>query len=249
MGDDTDRRRGVQAAEVTLAVLSALGRAGGPVGLGALAQAVGLAPAKAHRYLVSLVAAGMAVQRADGAYDLGAGAARLGLAAVARVDPLNRAADALPGLVTATGATAMLSVWGPVGATVVRWEKASPQLVTALGVGAVLPLMTSATGLAFLGWLPERLLAERLAHEAPGLSGAALAARQAQVRAGGVTRADGSFIPGLSAIAVPILDLTGRAEGVVTLVATDPVRLATGSPAETALAGFARAYGGMPPAP
>lgn len=239
-----DRRRGVQAAETALAVLAALGRAGGPVGLGRIAAATGLAPAKAHRYMVSLIAAGMAVQRPDGAYDLGEGAARLGLAAVARVDPVNRAADALPGLVAATGCTAMLSVWGPAGPTVVRWEKASPQLITALGVGAVLPLTGSATGLAFLAWLPERLLAERLAAEAPDLTGPRLAARRAELRAGWITRAAGSYIPGLHALAVPVLDLTGRAEAVVTLVSNRADALAPGSPAEAALAGF----GGGPPA-
>jgi DNA-binding IclR family transcriptional regulator len=235
-----DRRRGVQSAEVALAVLAALGRAPGPVGLTQLAEAVDLAPAKAHRYLVSLIAAGMAVQRGDGAYDLGPGAARLGLAAVARVDVVNRAADALPGLVAATGCSAMLSVWGPAGATVVRWEKASPQLITALGVGSVLPLITSATGLAFLAWLPERLLAERLAIEAPGLTGPALAARQAALRAGWITRATGSFIPGLSALAVPVLDLTGRAEAVVTLLSNRPQAVAEGSAAWDALSGFGR---------
>lgn len=238
MDDGDDRRRGVQAAEVALAVLDALGRAGGPVGLTHLAEAVNLAPAKAHRYLVSLIAAGMAVQRADGAYDLGEGAARLGMAAVARVDPVNRAADALPGLVAASGCTAMLSVWGPAGATVVRWEKASPQLITALGVGAVLPLVTSATGLAFLAWLPDRLLAERLAAEAPDMTGAALAGQRARLRAGWITRASGSFIPGLHALAVPVLDLAGQAAAVVTLVSNRAATLEPGSPAEAALAAF-----------
>jgi DNA-binding IclR family transcriptional regulator len=236
--DGDDRRRGVQSAEVALAVLSALGDAPGPVGLNALAALVGLAPAKAHRYLVSLIAAGMAVQRVDGRYDLGPAAARLGMAAVARVDVVNRAADALPGLVAETGCTAMLSVWGPAGATVVRWEKASPQLITALGVGAVLPLCTSATGLAFLAWLPERLLAPRLAVEAPDLTGAALQARRAVLREGWITRASGSFIPGLSALAVPVLDLSDRAEAVVTLVSNRPDSLATGTPARDALARF-----------
>ena len=233
---EADRRRGVQSAEVALEVLAALGRAPGPVGLNALAGAVGLAPAKAHRYLVSLIATGMAVQRPDGAYDLGPAAARLGMAAVARLDVVNRAADALPGLVAATGCTAMLSVWGSAGATVVRWEKASPQLITALGVGAVLPLTGSATGLVFLGWLPERLLAERLSIEAPELRGAALTARRTALQARRVIRVSGSYIPGLHAAAVPVPDLTGRAEAAVTLVSNAAEMLAEGSTACRALA-------------
>jgi DNA-binding IclR family transcriptional regulator len=229
--DEEDRRRGVQAAGVALAVLAALGRATGPVGLSELATAVELAPAKAHRYLVSLIAAGMAVQRGDGTYDLGPEAARLGMAAVARIDPVNRAADALPGLVAATGCTAMLSVWGPAGATVVRWEKAEPQLITALGVGAVLPLTTSATGQVFLAWLPERLL---------GGAAEGLAPQRAAVRQAGLARAEGSYIPGLSALAAPVFDLAGGLVAVVTLVTTRAEALAEGRPAEAALRAFGR---------
>lgn len=235
-----DRRRGVQSAEVALAVLTALGRAPGPVSLTHLAGGLGLAPAKAHRYLVSLIAAGMAEQRVDGTYDLGSEAARLGLAAVARVDVVNRAADSLPGLVTQTGCTAMLSVWGPAGATVVRWEKASPQLITALGVGAVLSLTTSATGLAFLAWLPDRLILDRLVLEAPGLTGPDLQARRDALRAGWITEASGSFIPGLFALAVPVLDLAGQAQAVITLVSNSAAVVGPGSAARSALKGLRR---------
>lgn len=224
---DGDRRRSVQSAEVALAVLAALGRASGPVALGDLAAAVGLAPAKAHRYLVSLIAAGMAVQRGDGAYDLGPEAARLGLAAVARIDPVNRAADALPGLVAETGCTAMLSVWGPAGPTVVRWEKADPQLITALGVGAVLPPATSATGLVFLAWLPPRLLGGLTAPQVDG------------VRRAGVARISGSYIPGLHALAAPVFDLTGGLAAVVTLVTTQVAQLEGGETALRRLSGQA----------
>lgn len=239
-----ERRRGVQSAEVAVAVLRKLAEAGAPLGLNTLAAQVGLAPAKAHRYLVSLVASGMVVQRNSGAYDLGPLAARIGTAALARVDCLNRAGDALPGLVEQTGLTGMLSVWGAYGATVVRWEKASAQLITALGVGSVLPLERSATGLAFLAWLPQRLLDEAIAREAPELAAPQLARLRTRLRKEFVTEASGSFIPGLYALAAPVLNAQRLAEGVITLVATDPTVIRADAPARHALDRAAREISG-----
>jgi len=233
--DPDPRLPGIQSVATAMAVLEALAAGGGPMALSALAQAAGLAPAKAHRYLAALAAAGMVAQRASGAYDLGPRAAALGMAAVARHDPVARASDALPGLVEQSGATAMLSVWGPHGATVVRWEKASPQLVTALGVGATLPLFTSATGRAFLGWLPARLLAEARAREAPRMDDRTFAAEVARARAALPLEAAGNFIPGLFALAVPVRDLAGQAAAVVTLLSSDKALLAQRGPARGAL--------------
>jgi len=182
----------------------------GPLTLKQIANAVGMPAAKVHRYLASFVEAGWIDHRRSGAYDLGEGAARLGMAAVARVDPVNRAADKLPELVDAAGCTATLSVWGTEGPTVVRWERASPPLVTALGIGTVLPLTTSATGLVFLAWGPDRLIKAHLPEdELPH----ALKLREG-VRGGGLAEAQQNFIPGLYALATPVLDLRGEAAAV-----------------------------------
>ena len=213
-----DRRASVQAVGVAAALLDALAAAGGPMTLGALAEAVGLAPAKAHRYAASLVAAGLVARRASGSYDLGPAAARVGLAALARHDPVNRAADALPALVERTGRTAMLSVWGDRGPTVVRYEPAAVPLVTTLGLGSILAPERSATGHVFLAWLPERVAAAA----APG---ADLAALRARVRKAGAATADGGFIPGLAALAAPVLDAAGDLAAVATLLSADPALL------------------------
>ena len=239
-----ERRRGVQSAEVAVAVLRKLAEAGAPMGLNTLAAQVGLAPAKAHRYLVSLVASGMVIQRKSGAYDLGPLAARIGTAALARVDHINRAGDALPELVERTGLTGMLSVWGAYGATVIRWEKATSQLITALGVGSVLPLTRSATGMAFMAWLPERLLSEAVAREAPELTAVEVASLRARLRMDFVTEASGSFIPGLYALAAPVLNAQRTVEGVITLVATDAGVIRADAPARHALEKAAREIGG-----
>lgn len=229
MASPASRGRGVQSVEVSIRILAALARNGGPMALSAVAEAVGMPPAKVHRYLASFVGTGMAERRRSGTYDLGPLAAEIGVAAIARIDPVNRAADRLPGIVEATGLTGMLSVWGSAGPTIVRWERARDQLITALGVGSVLPVVSSATGRAFLMNLPERVWADRAAAETGRTAATIRDAITAALAADGVHTADGDFIPGLSAMALPVLAGDGHAAGVVTLIAADATRTAPGS--------------------
>lgn len=211
-----DRGRGVQSVEVSVTLLTALARHGGAMNLGELAQVVAMAPAKVHRYLASFVDTGMVRQRKSGSYDLGPRAAEIGIAAVARVDPVNRAADGLSALVEETGLSATLAVWGTHGPTVIRWEKAATSLVTTLGLGSVLPVTRSATGRIFLAYLPDRLLSGLVQNEGAALP--ELSGIRANIRASGFATADQEFIPGLFALACPVLDVQGTPAAVVTLV-------------------------------
>ena len=221
MSDDAGGRgRSVQSVETSVRILRALARGGGPMALSELAAKLDMPAAKLHRYLASFVDAGMVDHRRSGSYDLGPVAAEIGMAAVARIDVVNRAADALPALVEDTGCTAMLSVWGSRGPTVVRWERARVPLVTVLGVGSVLPILRTATGRAFIAYLPELVVEEALLSDAEGGTEAEVAAIRNSVRETGLATADQTFIPGLFALARPVLDLQGHAEAVVTLIAT-----------------------------
>lgn len=234
-GESTSRQRGVQSVEVSAQVLKAVAAAGGPVSLSAISADIGIPAAKVHRYLVSLIASGLIARRKSGSYDLGPTAAEVGIAAVARVDVINRAADLLPVLVDLTGCTAMLSVLGTMGPTVVRWERTYPPLVTALGVGSVLPVLRSATGLAFLAWLPDRIVVPFVEAESANVSHDEIEKLRARVRSDGLAEAQEIYIPGLFALAAPVLDLQGQAEGVVTLISTDREFLEQGSRQRTQL--------------
>ena len=70
---------GVQSLEVGLHVLDALIAHRQPLMLKQLAEALGMHPAKVHRYVVSLVRMQYAKQQDDGRYTLGDQAWRLGL--------------------------------------------------------------------------------------------------------------------------------------------------------------------------
>lgn len=220
-GDGTGRGRSVQSVETSIRILRAVAQGGGPMSLSDVAAKVGMAPAKVHRYMASFVKAGMIDHRGSGTYDLGSVAAEIGMAAVARVDVVNRAADGLAALVDETGCTAMLSVWGTRGPTVVRWERAATPLVSILGIGSVLPVTRSATGQAFLAYLPDRVVEEAVRRELGSDSTVDPQALGRAVRARGLATADQDYIPGLYALARPVLDLQGNAAAVITLISTD----------------------------
>ena len=250
-GAEPHARGGIQALDAAMSVLQALAALGGSAGVTDLARATGMPVSKAHRYLASFVHAGLAVQNGrSGRYSLGPLAARLGLAALARNDFVNRAADGLEDLCLQTGMTALLTVWGNNGATVVRWQRAPSPIVTSFGLGSTLPLLNSASGRVFLAFLPRRLTA------------AAVEAELRQARAAGVTwpdldttpasierlvetvrlekmaSVDGRFIPGLRALGAPILNWQGEAEAAITLIGTDDDLFVEGSAARGALMAF-----------
>ena len=223
------RQRGVQSVEVSIHVLKAVAAAGGPIALSDLSIRAGMPAAKVHRYLVSLIEAQMIVQRSSGSYDLGPAAAEVGIAALARIDVVNRAADRLPELVDRTGCTAMLSVFGTMGPTIVRWERTYPPLITALGVGSVLPVLRSATGHVFLTWLPERMVEPFIKSESQASSHDDIDSIRKRVRSVGIAEAKEIYIPGLFALAGPVLDMQGQAQAAVTLISTDRTIIKRGS--------------------
>ncbi len=192
-----------------------------------------------HRYLASLITSGLAVQNhITGLYDLGPNAIRIGAAALARVDPLRLASEAMPELVAATGLTALLNVLGDRGPTIIRWERSYVPFVTTLAVGSVLPLTGSASGRAILAFTPERIRGKLIAlsasrNEKNALS--KLSERFEQIRVVGFDTADSSVVPGLSAISAPILDLQNEAVASVTLVGASSDITRAGSEAITRL--------------
>lgn len=214
-------RQGIQSVEVAGRVLQALVAHGQPMMLRDLAAAAGMPPAKAHRYLVSLIRMGLADQVAEtGEYDLGGFALRLGLASLSRLDAVRLATPVLAQLRDDTDETVALAVWGNYGATVIRWEEARRPVTVNLRVGGVLPLLTSATGRVFFAWLPEtqtrELVREELAaaarsRSAAGPRTAAQARKLARaVRTRGLSRVNGDLIPGVTAFSAPVFDANGR---------------------------------------
>ncbi|TDK43749.1 IclR family transcriptional regulator [Antarcticimicrobium luteum] len=235
-GQDQTQSGGIQSLDSALRLLLALAGRPGPTALSDLARDCAMPVSKAHRYLASFAHAGLVRQAGkSGKYDLGPAAVRLGLAAMARNDAINIAADGLPDLCAETGLTALLSVWGNSGPTVVRWERAANFMVTTLGLGSTLPVVGSATGHVFLAFLPRPLTAARVKIDRKSAPQVNPGTTVEQVRAAGYATVSGDLLLGLSALAAPVLDWQGEAQAVVTLIGTDAAITAPGSAAIAAL--------------
>jgi DNA-binding IclR family transcriptional regulator len=213
-----ESRRGIQSIEIGVRVIDALREAGAPQSLKELAKAANIPASNCHRYLVSFVRAGFVSQDpATSRYDLGAGLLQAGLAALSRLDVVEIGTNALTRLVDFTGYTGLLAIWADLGPVIVRWMPGRLAIRTTLATGSMMPLLHSATGRIFLAYLPKRQT-ERLAAKEMTARKADVKAISASVRSQGLAQVSGDHIPGLNAIAAPILDVHGEAAAAITLV-------------------------------
>jgi DNA-binding IclR family transcriptional regulator len=255
------RRSGVQSVEVGAALLRALADADGPRSLGALARAAEMSSAKAHRYLVSYVQAGLVVQsERNGTYDLGPLAVRLGLAAMERFDVVRVAGERLALLRDELEETVLLAIWTDAGPTVARIELSRSPITLAVRVGTAHPVLTSATGQIFLAFATEAIAQTKIAGELTAarvahVSGAptdlrGVARLREEVRSRGMASVDQTFLVGVRAIAVPLFHGDGRLAAAVTAVGRpDALDLSPdGAPAQ-ALRSFVAACSASLPSP
>lgn len=216
----TEDALGINSVEIAARILDALAATTAPVPLKVLADAAGMPAGKVHRYLTSLTRSGLAHQESvGGRYGIGPLAIRLGLAGLRHVDVVRCAGDAMPGLRDTTGESVALAVWANRGPTVVRIEESSQPVTMNVRAGSVLPVLSSAVGLAFLAWLPSEIAAPAVAAE--GGDAAALdrlAPLLDEFRRHGLARSDGLVLAGVAALAAPLFDHEGRIAAVLGIV-------------------------------
>lgn len=219
----TKPRNGIGAIDTGMRLLNVLAVAEAPMALKDIAAKADMPAAKAHRYLVSFAAADMIVQQAkSGRYDLGPMALRLGVAAIRRNDIVARACDRLAGLRDLVQATCFVSGWSDRGPLVLRWEDSLRPVTVIVEVGSVLPLLTSATGRAFLTYLPANRTEDLAATEGSdyGYSADVIATEIRSITDAtyvtGLGRTDGAFQNGVAALAAPLFDPLRGMVGAVT---------------------------------
>ncbi len=215
------RQKGIQSVEQASALLEALITAGTEQSLTVLARAGDMSPSSAHRYLTSLVRTGLVQQNAaNGKYDLGTMAVRLGLSALARLDFTEIAASALTGLTQKVGVDGHVCIWGDHGPTIIRVRQTHFPILTNLRLGRTLPTLLSASGLVFCAFTPAGITSPFVEREriAAKLTRRDVEARIADTRASGFGWIDGTVIPGLRAIAAPVFDPQGDLAAVLALV-------------------------------
>ena len=215
-----DGRNGIQSVEMAMRVLQALEGGSGPMSLSAVAAASGMAPSKAHRYLVSLGRIGLTMQDPlSGLYDFGAGMRRLGAEALRRTNEVAVVSRHAMTLRDLTGHSVNVAIWGDQGPLVVNWAYGGRPLPLTVRVGANLPLLSSSIGRVYLAHLADSVLAHKLDGELATAAGATWSRRRIdvlrqQVRRQGYAVTVGGVIPGVASVAAPVF------------TATDPLPLA-----------------------
>jgi len=151
----SDRYSGVKSVDVACRIIEVYSNAGPRLALKDLAQAVRMPPSKIHRYLDSMVRGGLIERDAvTRQYALGPVAFEVGLRAIAAYDPLRDAIRVQRELRNEIDQSVALSVWGNKGPTIVHVEDSSRSIIMTMRVGAVLPVLATATGLVFCALLP-----------------------------------------------------------------------------------------------
>lgn len=182
----------------------------------------GLPASKAHRYLQSLIREGMVAQDPrTRLYRLGTTAIALGLEALENTDPVVNACEIVRPLAAELDIGISVDVLGDSGPICIWYEQPVTHLPAPARLGSSRPLLASAAGQVFLGFLPRhatRALAAREMAE----GGAMLANPDDiafQVRSQGYAHLPAR--PGLAAagIAAPVLDARGEACAAITFFA------------------------------
>lgn len=148
---------------------------------------------------------------------------------IARLKAVRMATRRLAELSNELNETFGLGVWGNKGPTIVRWEESTQPVSDNLRTGLVLPMLTSATGLAFAAWLPKEMTAPfidaEILQDASGQfypDRLRLPQQLAQARSDGYVRLVGTddfadlYGGSISAVSVPVFD----AEGAMVLALT-----------------------------
>lgn len=206
---------GVQSAEVGLRLLHPLIESDVPLSLKAISDAVHFAPPKAHRYLASFVRAGLVERSVEsGYYTLGPLAIKLGFAALRQIDQDRLGREAVTQLANELGVTAALVIWTEAGPVIVAVEPAVVvgSVFLSIRVGSRLQITRSASGLLFLAFMTAseraKILPAAVAAEQNSIE--EVSARLDMIRSRGFATAVDQMLIGLSGLAVPVFDASGR---------------------------------------
>ncbi|HLO62698.1 MAG TPA: IclR family transcriptional regulator [Azonexus sp.] len=215
MNDESDGKHGVQSLEIGMSILRAMVNGQRSMMLKEIAAAADMPASKAHRYLVSLIRAGLVEQDPmSSRYDLGAFAMNIGLVALDRLDRVRLGLNAIAEMRDEINQTTALAVWGDKGPVIVRWERPRRPITVNVITGTVLDMLSSATGRIFAAWLPKKTVAPLIAAEmkaddvpADLKTKAGVEAMLAEVRRQGFATTHGFHrVPGVEAVAAPVFN-------------------------------------------
>lgn len=214
-----------------------------------LAASAGMPPAKAHRYMVSLVRSQL-VERdgATGRYRLGPMARLIGLRAIQSLDVVRLAGPRLPVICAELGFSVALAIWAYDGPTIIAVEEARRPITIGTRVGEIMPILHSATGLVFGAWMPRTLTQDHIRRDMSSMRSVGRSAASKltvdrmfdEVRKSGLGTTEGGLNPTVNALSAPIFDHRGvLVAALSTLGPAHELDVSPDGPVASALRGFA----------
>jgi len=220
------RGRGTQSVEIAGGLLETLASSMEPMMLSSLAETAGLAPGRAHPYLVSLKELGMVEQDAAGLYALGWKALQLGVARLRGSETYRLTESLALKLAASLDLSVIITVWGREGPTLVRSQDSSYPTTFTARLGHVFGL-TSFVGKLWAAYLPARMSEKMIAAElkAPEARGGTvqdtlgkMEKEFSEIARTGIAISQETIAPGTNALSVPIFGARGEIEFAVTLL-------------------------------
>jgi DNA-binding IclR family transcriptional regulator len=227
-------RQGVDAAEVVGTILQALLRLPRPTRLKELEAATGIAAAKLHRYLVSMIRCGLVSRQDTGnRYDFGLLTYRLGQvaahdhSALSLLEPMfERFVSALdnPDLGQAVG----IGQWVGHGVTIVRWFESNSALSVRMKPGINLSITSSATAKLLAAYLPrektEAMVRQELLEKGSVTDREVnrIYADYTAIRKRGIASSMSARQSGLNALSVPLFDQQDKVTAAITILGMSP---------------------------
>jgi DNA-binding IclR family transcriptional regulator len=227
MEEERESKQGVQSLEIGMSILKVMVAGHRAMMLKDIAAAAGMSPPKAHRYLVSLIRAGLVEQDPlTSRYDIGPFALRIGLVAIDRLDRIRIGVSAITDLRDQTNKTVALAVWADRGPVIVRWERPRLPITVNVVTGVQLRLLNSGAGLVFAAWMPPKRMAPLIAEELKNLtlsddmnSKAKVENRLKAIRDSGIaTISGGYFADGVEAAGAPVFNFKGEISMAIVIV-------------------------------
>jgi len=224
-------QRGIRSLETGGAILKAMALSQEPMKLRDLAEAVEMAPAQLHPYLVSLRTIRMVEQTETGLYQLGPFALELGLTRLRAQDAYHEAIRRVGALAQETRLMVALSVWGLQGVTIVHVTEGTATLHANVRAGGGFMMTTTATGRLFAAFhspaLTQPVIAREIGENATGRSKHFDEAQYRKdvnaVRQRGYEITLDQPIPGVSAVTAPVFDYSGTMQLAVTVIGPTPL--------------------------
>jgi DNA-binding IclR family transcriptional regulator len=167
MSEELEGKHGVQSLEIGMSILRAMVHGQRSMMLKDIAAAADMPASKAHRYLVSLIRAGLVEQDPlTSRYDLGPFSLNIGLVAIDRLDRVRLGLTEIARLRDEINETTALAVWSDHGPVIVRWERPRRAITVNVVTGTALNMLNSASGRVFAAWhrndTVDRLIAQEL---------------------------------------------------------------------------------------